>query len=62
MADIDEIALNTLLAEGVDPATAYAASIKEPQTQRPSRKASRVLIAGAICGAIFALILRSWLW
>jgi hypothetical protein len=61
---IDEDTLNVLLAEGESLPVAVSGSIvDDPQTQRPGRKASRLwVIAGAVCGLIFALILRSWLW
>ena len=63
MADIDPIAAGILIENGCDPLTAVAGSIiEEPRTQQPGRKASPWLIAGAICGVVFALILRSWLW
>ena len=60
---IDAEAAGILIENGCDPFTAVAGSIiKDPQTQQPGRKASRWLIAGAILGVVFALILRSWLW
>jgi hypothetical protein len=47
MDEIDEVALNTMLADGVDLPTAVVGSVKDPQ---PARDWPQV--AGAIAGAI----------
>ncbi len=55
--DIDEVALNTLLAEGVDFPTAYAASVRDNEPREP-KQLSGWFVAGAVLGVIvFVLIL-----
>jgi hypothetical protein len=56
--DVDEVALNTLLADGVDAPTAYAASVRdEPQpavNQSTNWFAVGVLVGGLV---VFLLLL-----
>jgi hypothetical protein len=54
MANIDEVALNVLLAEGIDAPTAYAAA-QEDRPQEPRRPPANVAaqIGGLIGGLAF---------
>jgi hypothetical protein len=58
--DIDEAALNTLLADGVDAPTAFAASVSdEPQDAvRPSNNHSWLI--GVIVGALLVVLWLLW--
>jgi hypothetical protein len=55
---LDDVVLNTLIAEGVDVPTAYAASVEESAPQPASRKLSKAGIVAAV--ATVAVLL--WLF
>jgi hypothetical protein len=63
MADnnqIDEIALNTLLADGVDAPTALAASYRpQPSEPQPARTTDRTFTILALGGLVAFIV---WLW
>ncbi len=58
MADINEVALNVLLAEGINPATAVAGSVRD-EPNGP-RKASRLwLWIGGLCAIVAVIAWRA---
>ena len=56
MDDIDEVALNTMMADGIDPATAYVASIREPEPQRATTSAVRIVQFSVLVGVVIVLL------
>jgi hypothetical protein len=58
--NLDEVALNVLLADGIDAPTAYAASVQESQPARTESAKSNSLYKWLL--AIMAAVLGYALW
>jgi hypothetical protein len=58
--DIDEVALNALIASGIDPATAFVAAerTEPPRPGQPNRWSSFGLLVGVLIGALLMWLLN----
>jgi hypothetical protein len=59
--DLDEVALNTLLAEGIDVPTSFAGSIQDREIESEIRDSNMAHTLGVVVSLIVLLLLLFWL-
>jgi len=59
--DLDEVVLNTLLAEGIDVPTAVAGSLKDREPGLEESNSARAYALGLVAAIVVMVLLLLWL-
>jgi hypothetical protein len=59
--DLDEVALNTLLAEGIDVPTAVAGSLKDREPELEESHSAHAHALGLVTAIVVVVLLLVWL-